>query len=144
MTIFEIAQLGVGAAAFLVALPVFRNVWKGDGLAKFERTWRGFWPYSETALQDLLRASLALYIAVLFVLIAYPSALLLPTAHQPVRFLLGLGTLVGVIGTVGMFGAAICIVLFNSPKRLVFPALRDQEGLLARRRRGDRRKPPKR
>lgn len=134
MTALELFQFSLGVALFLVALPAFRRLWRGEGLADLEQMWRNVWPYSQAALQDMLRATFALYLSGWCLLIAYPSILLLPNARGLGRFLCGLGTLTGVIGTVALIAVAISIVLFNRPKTLVFPALRKQEGMLARRR----------
>ena len=145
MTLFEIVVLGVSTAGWLAALLAYRRAWKGgETLAKVARIWRHVWPYSEAALQGWLRAQLAIYIGGWFLLLGYAAAVVRPTADPSIRPNLSLILLIGFVGLVIMFAIAVSIALFNMPKRLVFPALRNQEGLLVRWWRQRRRQTPKR
>ena len=120
-------------ALLLAALPAVRSVWKGgDALARVERTWRRIWPYSEAALQDWLRAQMAVYLGVSFMTLAYPAAVLSRTSDGSIGPIPSLVLWMGITGFVAMIAITISIVLFNVPKRLALPALRDQEGLLVR------------
>lgn len=144
----ELSQVIVFAgwsALMVLAFPRLRRAWNGtgDSLANITRIARSFWPYSEAALQGWVRAQVALYIGGLFMEV-YPAAVLVHTAEVPTKYVLYLIALVGVIGMFFMAAVAAAIVFFNVPKRLVFPPMRSQHGLLrtwrdARRRRSERR-----
>jgi hypothetical protein len=145
MTLSEIVVLAILITGWLAALLAYRRAWKGgETLAKVERIWRNVWPYSEAALQGWLRAQLAIYIGGSFLLLGYAATVLRPSADASARPNLSMILLIGLIGLVTMFAIAVSIVLFNTPKRLVFPALRDQEGLLVRWWRQRRGRTPKR
>lgn len=121
------------AVALLGALASLRRAWEGgETLARVERTWRSVWPYSEAALQGWLRAQLALVLGGCFMVLAYPAAALSPTEDRSAQTALDLIFWTGVTGFAAMIVMVISIVLFNVPKRLAPPALRDQEGLLSR------------
>lgn len=131
MTGSQLLVVGTLALVCLAGFPALRGMWKGgDGLARVERGWRRFWPYGEEALQGWLRAQMAVYLVTWFMLITYPAALMVPAASASTRPLVTLVLWIGLAGFVAMVVATISIVLFNAPKRLALPELRDQEGLL--------------
>jgi hypothetical protein len=131
VTAGELIPFGVMTVALLAALPAFRGMWRGgDALARVERLWRRIWPYSEAALQGWLRAQMAVYIGGWFMTVAYPPAVLLRTSDGPDAPILRAVFWIGATGFIATIAAAISIVLFNVPKRLALPALREQQGLL--------------
>lgn len=133
MTPVELFAFGTVTVALLAGLPAFRGMWKGgDALTRVERTWRRIWPYSEAALQGWLRAQMAVYLGVCFITLVYPAAVLVRTSNGSTGPILHLALWTGITGFVAMIATTISIVLFNVPKRLALPALRDQEGLLVR------------
>lgn len=88
------------------------------------------WPYSEAALQGWLRAQIAIYIAGWFLLLA-PVGILIRYAAPSVRSLVASVAIAAIVGLLMMVAISASIVLFNAPKWLVVPALRDQEGLVS-------------
>lgn len=142
MTLNEVALSLLWTAFLLAAVPRMRRYWSGEPPADLERALRRIWPYSEAALQGWLRAQTAMYIGAWFLLFAYLSAVLHPSAAQSTRPILAWIVPAAFAGVVVMVAMAASIVLFNVPKRLVFPALREQEGLLIRWWRVRRGRPP--
>jgi hypothetical protein len=144
MTGNQAVVLVVLAAGLFAGLPAFRGMWKGgQALGRVERLWRRVWPYSEAALQGWLRAQMAVYLAACFLVLAYPAAVLHHTADGSTQPVLSAVLWAGFAGLVSMVVVVISIVLFNVPKRLALPSLREQEGLLVGwwRLRGRRAKP---
>jgi hypothetical protein len=131
MTTGELFNFVVLAGVALAAVPAFRGMWKGgDGLQRVARLWRRIWPYSEAALQGWLRAQMAIYLGLCFATLAYPAAVLLRTSDGRTNSVLTLVFWTGATGFIAMIATTISLVIFNVPKRLALPALRDQEGLL--------------
>ena len=130
MALSESVIFVLWAGGLLLLMPRMQKLWSGEGLADLERNWRRIWPYGEAALQGWLRASVAFYIGGWFVALAYAAAVLLPTAAGSIKPALVLAVWTGTTGLFVMVAIAIAIVLFNAPKRLVFPVLRSQEGML--------------
>src|SRR5262245_824075 len=130
MPLKEVAVCLFWTALLIVAVPRMRRYWRGEQPAELERTWRRIWPYGEAALQGWLRAQTAIYIGACFLLLAYLPVVLRPIADDSARPILALLLWVGSAGVVIMVAIAVSIVMFNVPKRVVFPALRDQEGML--------------
>lgn len=123
----------------LFGVPRMRKYWRGEPPADIERNLRMIWPYGEAALQGWLRALSTFYIAGWFTLFGYLALVLYPFTDPAARRMVALVTLAGAVVAAGM---ASSIILFNRPKRIVFPALRDQEGLLTRWWRLRRDRPP--
>jgi hypothetical protein len=133
MTTDQMFVAVIMAAALLAAMPAFRGMWRGgDALAKVERLWRRIWPYSESALQAWLRAQMAVYLGGCSLTLAYPALVLMRTSDGSTSPILSVVAWTGVTGFVTMIAFVISIVMFNVPKRLVIPSLRNQEGLLVR------------
>jgi hypothetical protein len=131
MTLFGVVGDLIWVALLLEALPAFRAMWTGgEGLARVERLWRRVWPYSEEALQGWLRAQAAVYLGGWFLTFAYLAGVLSHSAEGSTRLVLVLVLRIGFIGFAGAIAMAISIVLFNVPKRLALPSLREQDGLV--------------
>ena len=120
-------------SSFFAGLPAFRGMWKGgDALARVERLWRRIWPYSDAALQGWLRAQMAIYLGWGSIALAYPALVLLRTSDASTKPILSLVFWAGAAGFIAMIVLIVSIVLFNVPKPLALPSMRDQEGLLVR------------
>jgi hypothetical protein len=130
MTLNEAVISLFWTAGLLAVAPRMWSYWRGEEPADLERNWRRIWPYGDAALQGWIRAQTTLFLAAWFVLLAYFSAVLRSPAEPSARPIIGLALPIGIIGLFAMVVLAASIVLFNWPKRLVFPALRHQEGLL--------------
>src|SRR5215213_5033748 len=131
MTPFEEAVEVVWVALVAIAVRGLRRAWKDRArLARLERIWRNFWPYSETALQGWLRAQVAISLIGFVLAAMYPVAILFRTTSGSTKLTLALIILLGVVAIVLMVGLVIAVALFNVPRFLVFPAMRDQEGVV--------------
>lgn len=116
----------------LVLLPRMRAIWRGGAaLASLEAVWTAFWPYSPRSLRAWLRATVAMYVGGYFLLLM-TVGVLIRGADKALRPWLAATALIGLAGTVAMVALAVSIVLFNRPKWLALPAMRSDEGLLAR------------
>jgi hypothetical protein len=142
MTVREGVVLSIWIALILVATLRLPRYWRGEPPVDIERNLRRFWPYSEAALQGWLRALTAAYIAAWFMLFGMLAIVLVPSADQSAGPIVAWIVLASIAGTVAMVAIAASIIMFNWPKRLVFPALREQEGLLSRWWRLRRNRPP--
>lgn len=130
MILLQVIVGAFWAFLLLAALPSMRRYWKGEPPTKVEWVWRSIWPYGAAALQGWLRAQTSLFISAWIALPGYIAAVLLPTLERHQRPAVELIVTISFAVVMIMAGVAVCAALFNKPKFLVFPALRQQEGLL--------------
>lgn len=118
-------------AILVLAARPFVGYWRGRGLEDLRRRYQTFWPYGAAALEGWLRAQLVIYAAGCLLTVGLVLALLLPAADQTTRSVLTqLGTTIFVALVITCV-LVLSIVLFNEPRRLSLPALRNQEGVVS-------------
>jgi hypothetical protein len=117
-------------ALVLLSVRPFVGYWQGVGVDELRNRYLKVWPYGPSALESWLRAQMALYLALVILVVAYGIALLAASSDAEDRPPLKALSALGFVAFAFMAAVAASIVLFNFPKGLALPSLRNQEGLL--------------